>query len=259
MLNHEQLMHFAEHGWVLEENILTQGQVEQFKRGLDRLAEEMKPHHTDTEDVTNLFAMVNFDRIFRDWIMIPEVLEANRQLMGCEIKYECCHAMIKTPHPDRKTNRDELRALDNMSWHRGLRPKWGTFPHDTDEELIHCTFLNNITCLTDVSPEDGGTMLLDGSHKLEGDYSSLKEKCEVVELTASSGSIAHFSESLIHAGVPILSDNTRYTMFYGFTPSWYVTWPHCEVSKQILETIKNDELREILGGRCGYVKQDPVI
>lgn len=49
MLNREQLMHFAEHGWVLEENIFTQGQVEQIKRGLDRLAEGMKPHHTDTD------------------------------------------------------------------------------------------------------------------------------------------------------------------------------------------------------------------
>jgi len=48
-------------------------------------------------------------------------------------------------------------------------------------------------------------------------------------------------------------------MFYGFTPSWYVTWPTCEVPPQIYETIKNEELREILGGRSGYVKQDPVI
>lgn len=259
MLNYDQLIHFAKHGWVLEENVLNQERVEQFKRGLDRLTAELKPDHRNTEDITNVFALVNYDQMFRDWIMIPEVLDANRQLMGCEIKYECCHAMIKTPHPDRKTKRDVFRDRDKMHWHRGLRPKWGTFPHDSDEKLVHCTFLNNITYLTNVSPADGGTMVLDGSHKLEGDYSSLKDKCEIVELTASSGCILHFTETLIHTGVPIVSEDTRYTMFYGFTPSWYVNWPNCEVSEHILETIENDELREILGGRCGYVKQDPVI
>lgn len=48
-------------------------------------------------------------------------------------------------------------------------------------------------------------------------------------------------------------------MFYGFTPSWYVTWPDCEVAPQIIQAVGNEELREILGGRCGYVKQEPVI
>jgi len=259
MLSYEQHLHFSIHGWVLEENVLNPDQVETYKQGLDRLAMLLKPHEKDSEDITNIDTMVKHEALFRDWIMMPEVLEANRQLMGCEIKYECSHAMIKIPHPDRHTRLDALRDVEQMGWHRGLRPKWGIVPHDDDDTLIQSTFLNNITYLTDVSPTDGGTMVLDGSHKLEGNYASLKDQCEIVELTAQAGSILHFTESLIHTGVPILSEQRRYTMFYGFTPSWYVTWPTCEVPPQIYETIKNEELREILGGRSGYVKQDPVI
>ena len=203
--------------------------------------------------------MVNGDPLFREWLMIPQVLEANRQLMGAEIKYGDmpCHdqtAPHRAPHPARP-----LARSGKMGWHRGMRPKWGTFPHDTDADLVNCVFLNNITYLTDVAPGDGGTMILDGSHRLEGTYETLKEKCPVVEATASAGSILHFTESLLHAGVPILSENVRYTMFYGFTPNWFVNWPGTEVPDYVLKTVRDDELRGILGGNSGYSGQDPIL
>ena len=260
MLSHDQQLHFSEHGWVLESNVLNNEQVGAYKRALDRQAGDFNPAlHTDNDEIANIDCMVIGDPIFREWIMIPQVLEANRQLMGAEIRYENCHAMIKRPHPDRETRQEELRDPDQSKWHRGLRPKWGTFPHDSDPRLINCTFLNNITYLTDVAPGDGGTIVLDGSHKLEGTYETLKDVCSIVETTAAAGSILHFTESLLHAGVPILSENVRYTMFYGFTPSWYVNWPGSDVPQFVLDSVKDDELREILGGRTGYVGQYPVI
>ncbi|CAN5585148.1 hypothetical protein BH10CHL1_BH10CHL1_14770 [soil metagenome] len=260
MLNYEQLRHFAEHGWVLEENVLNQAQIEAYKAAMERHAQYVRPvAHTDNDEILNLDCMVNSDPIFREWIMIPHVLEANRQLMGAEIKYETCHAMIKRPHPDRQRRYSELRNPDTMGWHRGLRPKWGTYVDDADPDLINCTFLNNITYLTDVTPGDGGTMVLDGSHKLEGKYATLKDRCPVVELTAPAGSILHFTETLLHSGVPILSEHVRYTMFYGFTPNWYVNWPGTEVPPYVLQSVRDDELRGILGKNAGYSGQYPVI
>jgi hypothetical protein len=259
MLSHEQLLHFAEHGWVLEEDVFEESQIDAYKDGLERMAEEFEAAPSGSGDIVGVTAMVNYERIFRDWIMTPNILEANRQLMGAEIKYECCHATIKSPHPDRETERDQLRDPERMSWHRGLRPKWGVVPHDTDESLINSTFLNNITYLTNVAPTDGGTMVLDGSHRHEGDFKSLKDELPIVELTAPRGSVLHFTECLIHKCVPILSENVRYTMFYGFTPSWYVTWPNCEASPQVIAGVKDEELKAILGGRCGYVGQEAVI
>ena len=140
-----------------------------------------------------------------------------------------------------------------------MRPKWGTFADDTDPELVNCLFLNNITYLTDVEPGDGGTMILDGSHRFEGTYETLKERCPIVESTAPAGSILHFTETLLHAGVPILSENVRYTMFYGFTPNWFVNWPGTEVPDYILKTVRDDELRGILGGNSGYSGQYPTV
>lgn len=102
-------------------------------------------------------------------------------------------------------------------------------------------------------------MVLDGSHRMEGNYETVKEKCPIIELTASAGSILHFSETTLHAGVPILTEKIRYTMFYGFTPSWYTNWPGSEVPQSVLDSVKDDELREILGARFGYVGQEAVI
>ncbi len=260
MLTYEQLHHFAEHGWVLEEDALSLEQIDAYKAALERQAQYTRPvAHADDDEIINIDCMVNCDPIFREWIMIPRVLEANRQLMGAEIKYETCHAMIKRPHPQRHTRYAALRDPDNMSWHRGLRPKWGTFAHDSDPQLIHSAFLNNITYLTDVAPGDGGTMVLDGSHRLEGTYETLKGQCPIVELTAQAGGILHFTETLLHSGVPILSENTRYTMFYGFTPNWFVNWPGTEVPSYVLQTVRDDELRGILGGNSGYSGQYPVL
>lgn len=51
--------------------------------------------------------------------------------MGAEIKCETHHAMIKRLHPDRHSRYNELCNPDTMGWHRGLRPKWGTYQYST--------------------------------------------------------------------------------------------------------------------------------
>ncbi|MYH62999.1 MAG: hypothetical protein F4148_15010, partial [Caldilineaceae bacterium SB0675_bin_29] len=100
MLTHDQLRHFSDHGWVLEENVLSPEQIEAYKAALERQSHYVRPlAHDDDDEIVHIDCMVNGDPVFREWLMIPQVLEANRQLMGAEIKYETCHAMIKRPHP----------------------------------------------------------------------------------------------------------------------------------------------------------------
>jgi hypothetical protein len=175
------------------------------------------------------------------------VLDANRQLLGAHLHLEHANAHIKVPHPDRHTRAADLRDLhgDAGHWHRGLRPKWGTFPHDTDPRLINCTYMNNITYLTAVSPGNGSTAVLDGSHKLEGTYQALMDRCAVVEVPAPAGSILVFTESLWHTAVPILSETVRYNMYYGFVPPWYSAWPRFEVPQLIVDALRDEELRAI--------------
>ena len=160
------------------------------------------------------------------------------------------------PDPGRAEKRDALRDPDTWGWHRGFRPKWGVFPDDADDSLINCLFMRDIIYLTDVGPGDGGSAVLSGSHRLEGDYASLKDQCEVVEAECPAGSVLLFSETLIHSAVPIVTDNTRYAMFFGFSPPWVrANHDGFLIPKETLQSIRNEKLRAILGGQVGFSGQ----
>ena len=256
MLTDAQLYHFAVHGWVLQENIFSSEEIDTFRNALDRLYESKVSTmvHQDTTDIKNIDNMVNYDQIFRDWIMNPKILPVLKQLLGTPPRFECCHAMIKRPHPDRETKWSQLSDPSEMGWHRGIRPKYGIVAAN-NHTYINTTFLNNATYLTDVGPEDGGTMILDGSHQIEAQYwREVFDPSMIVQIKAKAGSVLHFTEALIHTGVPILSERTRYTMFYGFTPPWMQCWPGCNPTQEIINSSQG-ELKEILGARTGYMGQ----
>ncbi len=256
MLTDAQLYHFAVHGWVLQEDVFNERECDALKQGMDRLYESgiSTMVHKDTEDIKNVDNMINYDQVFRDWIMHPRILPVLKQLLGTPPRFECCHSMIKLPHPERGTKEEELADPAQMQWHRGMRPKYGVVPAN-NHPYINTTFLNNITYLTDVESGDGGTMLLDGSHRIEAqDWHEVFDPSMVVQMTARAGSVMHFTEALIHTGVPVLSERTRYTMFYGFTPPWMQCWPGCAPTQEVIDASEG-ELKEILGARTGYMGQ----
>ena len=256
MLTDAQLDHFAVHGWVLQGNVFSSEEIDTFRSALDRLYESKVSTmvHKDTADIKNVDNMVNYDQMFRDWIMNPKILPVLKQLLGTPPRFECCHAMIKYPHPERETKWSQLSDPSKMGWHRGIRPKYGVVAAN-NHAYINTTFLNNATYLTDVGPEDGGTMILDGSHQIEAQYwREIFDPAMVVQVEAKAGSVLHFTEALIHTGVPILSERTRYTMFYGFTPPWMQCWPGCSPTQEIIDSSQG-ELKGILGARTRYMGQ----
>ena len=218
--------------------------------------------------------MVNSgEQVFLDFCTHPRVLPVLKQIIGAPPTYECCHAMIDLPHPDRHDPAAVAKLLDpeTYSWHRGIRPKWGIVDSDLGDGLKSTTFMNNICYFTDIDSElDGGTAILSGSHLTDsGDAIADKQahlaagSCERIT-KIKAGSIVHFSEATIHSGVPVLSERTRYAMFYGFTPPWQRVWCHDGVSSGPSDAIiaaASGELKEILqpnhnyGGQYDAVQQ----
>lgn len=247
MLTNDQLLHFEIHGWVLQENVFTAQQIAGFRQALEQQATAFLPQAHPQEDaaIRHIDAHVGRDPIFLEWIGNSALLEANSQLMGADLHHEGCHAMISTPHPDRASQLSTLRNPDGWGWHRGLRPKWGVHPHDHDPARHNYSFLNNITYLSDVNPGDGGTAVLDGSHLTDGTFNELKDRFPVVELTAPAGSVLHFTETLIHAGVPITGERTRFAMFLGFTPPWYIAWPQSAGQKELADQVRDPAIRKL--------------
>ena len=266
-LSDAQLRHFSEHGWVIQRGAFTPAECAAFREALDRLAARQYcpgPHEFDGGPTLNIDNQINSgESIFLDWMTHPKVLPALKQVIGAPPTFECCHAMINRPHPKRHDAAEVAKLLDpkNYSWHRGMRPKWGIVDSDKGHGFKYTTFMNNITYLTDIDTElDGGTALLSGSHLTDsgnneadirlhlGGGGARESSCQRIT-KIEAGSIVHFTESLLHSNVPVLSERTRYAMFYGFTPPWGRVWRTAAgtsaPSRQVLDAATG-ELSEIL-------------
>ena len=195
---------------------------------------------------------------FRQWLVHPNILPVLKQLIGAPPTFECCHAMIKSPHVHRHDpeRREEMLDHANFGWHRGIRPKWGIVESDR-KGFLNTTFMNNITFLTDVEDElDGGTAVMSGSHVI--DHGEGKDGWQPLISSAEritgikAGDVVHFTEAMIHSGVPVLSECTRYTMFYGLTPPWMRTWINSGPDPAIVDSLPDGELKEILASPHPY-------
>jgi hypothetical protein len=247
MLSYEQLAHFADHGWVVVEDMLDQSQCAAYIAAMDRAVQTRRTievsRSVDTKQIDN---PVLYDDIFLDWFKLPGILDANRQLVGAPLRLNTSFAHVRIPHPDRGMRGEELTQADRLGWHRDWRPKWGVAPHDSDPRLLHFTMTNNVTYLTPVSAGNGSTAVLDGSHTLEGTYQTLKDRCPVLQPSLNAGSILIFSETLIHAAVPILSERVRYNIYYNFTPAWIAPWNDRAIPYAVSRAIADDEVRDVL-------------
>ena len=130
--------------------------------------------------------------------------------------------------------------------------------------------MNNISYFTDIDSElDGGTAMLSGSHLTDsGDNGAdiqhhLRKPGSQERITKiKQGSIVHFTEALLHSNVPVLSEKTRYAMFYGFTPPWQRVWSTPAGSSAPSEEVvagASGELKEILQPRHHYGGQYDMI
>ena len=144
MLTYEQQRHFADHGWLLLANVLDEDQCRAYIAALDHCTRTRRSESADTGGEVMCFGNLELvDEIFIEWLRLPRILAANRQLLGTHLRFWGTSAHIKPPHPDRATRAEELMDPDRWGWHRALRPKWGTFPHDSDPQLVNCALLNN--------------------------------------------------------------------------------------------------------------------
>jgi hypothetical protein len=249
-LSEDQLLHFAEHGWVLLEDVLDEAECQKYTAALDRTLARLKRPGDDGYE-TQHHATRNphlYDPAFLDWYGTPGVLEAYRQLIGRH-DIRVWDSLITTgePHPQRRERRAELLDPEGWGWHRDFDPRWILVPHLSDPRLTHSTVVVAATFLTPHSPERGVTAMLDGSHKHAGEddetlYSVLKDRCEIVRPTANAGSMVLFTEALLHAAVPVVADERRVAMFTWMCAPWLAG--RCE-PPHTSQRFVDDELRSI--------------
>src|SRR5437867_1696415 len=118
MLTYDQLVHFADHGWVLLEHVLDEQQCKAYIDAIDHFARTRRPLDpapaaNRLSDLTYVDNLMLYDDIFLQWFRLPGILDANRQLLGAHLHLAHSHAHIKVPHPDRHTRAKELADFDS--------------------------------------------------------------------------------------------------------------------------------------------------
>jgi hypothetical protein len=247
--------HFEAHGWILLRGVLDPSQVQGFRSAIDRACSG--PYAVDSAPSKRLcYQLITKESAFVDFITIPRILQTYSDIGGCAAVLKNTFGLINSPWPGRHDPEAVARwraAESERGWHRGSEPKWAMYADEDHPGMHHFPYLNFFTYLTDVGPERGSTPVLDGSHKVSGDYHAVRKRCDPVQLSASAGDVLVFTESLMHAGTVILNESTRYAMAYAFVPPFYSCAQDTEVPRWFYDQIGNDDLRGVLGAWRGVV------
>ena len=171
------------------------------------------------------------------------------EVVGGAVRLEETEAIIN--RRDSKADLDQLRKrrTNPTGFHRGTTATWGCY---TEQDRFHCIFVKTLAYLTDVGPDDGGTCLIPGSHRLtwpreEMIRAATDDERLIHQVEARAGSVLLFGESLIHSTTAIRSDRERVILVAGYTPPMLREWMGNEVSPGFIATLPQ-EMRPLISG-----------
>ncbi|MGH2352108.1 MAG: phytanoyl-CoA dioxygenase family protein [Chloroflexota bacterium] len=253
-----QRLHFDVYGFVLLEQVLTPDEVARMKAALYRvrgLSDDEAQRHRIYRRLRGDWHMhaghlLEFDPALLEFATHPKLLPLVEDAVGGAVRVEETEAIINQRDPS--ANLDELRArkVNPTGFHTGTRHGWGTYE---EQHNFHCLFVKTLAYLTDVGPEDGGTTVIPGSHRLSRPQQEIIAAAMqdpqrlVYQVRARAGSVLLFPESLIHSTTQIMSDTERVILVTGYTPPLLREWPGNEISPEFIASLP-EALRPVVSG-----------
>jgi ectoine hydroxylase-related dioxygenase (phytanoyl-CoA dioxygenase family) len=181
------------------------------------LAHARPSHHDFMRDIEQA------DPAFAAYITHPRMIGMAAELIGGEVRMVESNAHINTRSPDWES----LDATTHTyGFHRGIDVPYGSH---TRNGLYHCKFVKTLTNLTPLGPEDGGTVVIAGSHKMDLPPKDLIEcvyqDCSLIhQVIAPAGSTLLFVEPLVHATGLLTSERERIIIITGYGPAQLPYW-----------------------------------
>ena len=206
----------------------------------------MRPHYL------HFTRVLESDPAIFDYLTYPRLVGMVQELTGGEVRLEESEAVINERDPEA----GELGA-DAYGFHTGTRPQYGTY---TENGLYHCNFVKTLTNLTELGPDDGGTVVIAGSHKIQCDRQAIID-CAVADpglihqMVAPAGSTLLFGEALVHATGHIRSNRERVIVIGGYTPPMFQAWNGQEPSPDYVEQLQEPFKTMITGSAKWKWKQ----
>ena len=182
-----------------------------------------------------------FDCGADDYITKPFIVGMAEEIIGGPARLQQSDAHIRRHLPEEPTK---------YGFHRGINP---AYDH-RDKGLYHFTFIKALTNLTDLGPDDGGTTVIAGTHKVPTDVpqeaiiaAAMDAPSMIHQVEAPAGSTLLFYESLIHAAGIIKSDKDRLLILAGYVPTMFQAWMDYDPDPDFAQTL-SDEHRALITG-----------
>jgi len=249
-----QRYHLDVFGYVVLENTLTAAEVSRQLAAMQQLKTELqaagdgalvrgcrlsanRPHHCHFAHI------LETDASIYDYLTHPRLVGLAEELVGGTVRLEESEAVINSRDP-------EAVEDGRYGFHTGTRPDVGTY---TENGLYHCTFVKTLTNLTELGPDDGGTVCIAGSHKIKAPREEIiacayDDRSLIHQVVAPAGSTLLFSEALIHATGHIRSDRERVIVIGGYTPTMFQAWNGQEPSAAFVEGGVQERHRALISG-----------
>jgi hypothetical protein len=258
-LSLSQRFHLDAYGYVLLKGVLTPNEAERMKAALYRMKsdpdlESKRVYAHRRGDHHALFGhLAEYDPALLEYAVHPKLIPLAEELVGGAVRLEESEAIINRRDPGLDPSKTEGRKSVPLGFHRGAAPTWGCY---VERDRFHCIFVKTLCYLTDVGPDDGGTAVIPGSHKMTWDQQAMiraaaEDESLVTQIEAEAGDVLLFAESLIHSTTAIRSDKERVILVSGYTPTMVREWMGNEISSEFIATLP-EEIRPILSGEANW-------
>jgi hypothetical protein len=132
------------------------------------------------------------------------------------------------------------------------------FGSHVKNDLHHFNFVKTLTTLVDLGSDDGGTVVIPGSHKIAAPQEDIIAAAHadpklIHQLVAPAGSTLLFSETTIHATGQLRSDKERAIIICGYGASMFPYWDGGAMSDQFKNNIP-ENLKTFLLGKSHWTR-----
>ena len=250
-LSPAQRLHIEIYGYVIIENVLTQSEVDVVKDTLydieadfRRTGELPGPNCFNTSTSETFFRIDNLPHLapcFFDYITHPFIVGMAEEIIGGPARLSQSDAHIRRPVENKE---------DHFGFHRGINPAYSHY----EQGLYHFSFVKALTNLTDLGPDDGGTTVIAGTHKVPTDVpqeaivaAAMDDRSMIHQVEAPAGSTLLFYESLLHASGIIKSNRDRLLVLGGYVPSMFQAWNRYDPDPDFAKALSNQHRALITG------------
>ena len=237
-LSEEERYAFDVTGFLILDHLLTEEQVrEATSRLVDSLSDP--PGRVVREQngpEVELLNVIESGGVLEDAFASDRLVEIMEELIwGYQIRLVASRAILREPGIASEITQGGLADPRRYTRYRSFI-----------EGEMRCLMVSCLIALDDTADGDGGFGVIPGSHKsnFAHPYSGadLDRVAALRTVPLTAGSAVVFSESLSHAMKASASMRKRW-LLYQYGPSYMLSWPGCEPSKELRERTSGDETK----------------